>query len=183
MTYNQRKDTQNYVTWEPSIGKRAVTKGGQVTDVPLSFNDGTVYTLATTIDGILRIYTDRGYYYDPRFSSPLDLVGPAPEDTGTQHSRRPSHADRQQLAEEKGIPPDTAAGNKGMTVLRNIVRTVCILVPVAALLGIMPAVEHYGMMNVFATIMLVAFGSLVGFYALFCVVYALRDIFSEIWRR
>jgi len=178
MTYNKRKDTQNYVTWEPTIGKRAVTQSGQVTDVPLSFNDGTVYTLATTIDGILRIYTDRGYYYDPRFSSPLDLVGPAPEDTGTQHSRRPSHADRQQLTEEKGMTPDAAAGNKGMTVLRNIVRTVCILVSVAALLGIMPAVEMYGAMNVFATIMLRAFSSFALLFVLYFVVLMLLDIFS-----
>ena len=126
--------------------------------------------------------SDREVHLPPEADGSFDVVPVADID-----------AWREKLSERFGIGKgdfkslddvaDAAAGNKGMTVLWNIVRTVCILVPVAALLGIMPAVERYGAMNVFATIMLVAFGSLVGFYALFCVVYALRDIFSEIWRR
>ena len=68
------------MTWKPTIGKRAVTRAGEVTDIPLSANRGREYTLVTEMGGERYVYTSGGHYWLDGRIDDRDLVGPAPED-------------------------------------------------------------------------------------------------------
>ena len=70
----------NAMTWKPTIGKRAVTRAGEVTDIPLSANRGREYTLVTEMGGERYVYTSGGHYWLDGRIDDRDLVGPAPED-------------------------------------------------------------------------------------------------------